>query len=219
MKREKLLRIADLMEEMASLFRELAEGSEGPVQSTLVKKFNDRDSGELVDDKGPDLFAFNVDPAFLRGEKLQGMTNGEPPIDNKQAEERVKELLKAKGFTLKKTKSKNVNPAIEHLAKFVGERYEHLRPLIQKIKRMQGTQKQIYLDLQEQPPQVISDVVGFLSQAKQAGLIPNFFYQKRLPAKRIICNPPVAPVAINFFTGEWLEIYALLILGQLWRGN
>lgn len=227
MKREKLLRIAELMEEMAGLFRELAEvGNIGAQQDQggweagrggVVSPQVVHEEEAPGDEEDLGLFSSEENdsegnhPLFL----VQDMEDGGDSVEEAQAEERVKELLRKRGFTLKRTKDKSLNPAIEHLARFVGERYAHLRPLMQKIRRMQGTQKQIHLDLQEQSPQVISDVMQFVNLAKQAGLIPGFFYQKRPPARKVICNPPVAPLAINFFTGEWLEVYALLTLRQL----
>ena len=50
------------------------------------------------------------------------------------------------------------------------------------------------------------------------GLIPEFKYN-RSPVKQVICWPPQTPLAINFITGRWLEIFVYKILEKFVREN
>jgi len=80
--------------------------------------------------------------------------------------------------------------------------------LIKAIKRAQSSRSALSLSLRDQPQEVIADVTLVASMASKAGLLPNYKYL-RSPQYRLFCDAPVSPIAINFFTGQWLELFAL----------
>ncbi|GAB6080685.1 hypothetical protein [Hydrogenophilus hirschii] len=96
----------------------------------------------------------------------------------------------------------------------MAKKYDTIRPLLQKVKQAQASGQGIYLNLQKEPQQTISDITNVATLANKAGLLPNYKYLKS-PKYQLFCDSPRSPVAINFFTGQWLELFALSVVREI----
>ncbi len=90
-------------------------------------------------------------------------------------------------------------------ARFLGGRFEHLRPFYERWKRALSLRKEFTLNLQDAPPRQISDAVQFALRLKEASLITDYQYHRLSRTLRVI--PAFSSDIINFVTGGWLERY------------
>ncbi len=97
------------------------------------------------------------------------------------------------------------------LASQMAKKYESIKPLLQRIKRAQSSGETITMKLASADQQQVNDITQMARLAHEAGLLPSFHYAKS-PVYQLRCAAPNSPVAINFFTGEWLELYAYAAL-------
>ncbi len=93
------------------------------------------------------------------------------------------------------------------VARHIATTYRACKPFLDAIKRNQGNGRAIVLDLRNKSALSCAALTTLGALAKRHCLLPNYRYL-RAPRSRIHCDPPVAPEAINFFTGGWLEMWA-----------
>jgi hypothetical protein len=97
------------------------------------------------------------------------------------------------------------------LAGVMGKKCATIKRFIDQIKRAQSSRRPISLDLSGSSQEAIADITLVAKMANQAGLLPNYRYLKS-PRYKLFADAPVSPLAINFFNGQWLELYALKIV-------
>lgn len=95
---------------------------------------------------------------------------------------------------------------LDSLAHFIATRYESVRPLVLELKRKQGTGGLIHLDLTDKPSPVVSDVCQLATRLRDLAFLSHYHYSGS-PRRELYARPSRDPVAINFFTGGWLERY------------
>lgn len=106
-------------------------------------------------------------------------------------------------------------PAGRRIARKIAENYLSVYPLLAKIKQTQGSGERFILNLRDRRDH-ISDLLSVANHLRDAGLLPDFRYLRN-PYYRLEASPPVAPEAINFLIGGWLELYASDLASSLVR--
>lgn len=104
--------------------------------------------------------------------------------------------------------------ALLPLAQHIASTHPRCEPLIQAIKRTQGTARGLRLNLQDTPQEHIAAITALGAQAARAQLLPGYRYRKS-PIRELSARPPRSPAAIAFFTGKWLEILVYDIASRL----
>jgi hypothetical protein len=189
-KQKALSRLAELLAEASQLLKLLAEdeGSTGPADQAPARE-ND------------------VAHQFVAVAKPEG--NDRPAAENGTDRGVTGELLKAKGITIRNV---GLVPSeaegLLTLAGLMGRKFRTVKPLLDQIKRAQSSRRAISIDLSKLPQDAVADITLVANLANRAGLLPNYRYLKS-PRYKLFSDAPVSPLAINFFTGQWLELYAL----------
>lgn len=186
---EVLVRVADLLEEASGLLRRLAEEGTESEDRRQVRSGGahgaEAPAPEVVESAG--------------GEVRERVT----------ADNETVRLLSEKGIGIRRIGDVSAEEeGLLTLARVMGRKASTIVPLVKAIKRAQSSRSALSLSLRDQPQEVIADVTLVASMASKAGLLPNYKYLKS-PQYRLFCEAPVSPVAINFFTGQWLELFAL----------
>ena len=97
----------------------------------------------------------------------------------------------------------------DRLARFLGERFQNLRPFYDAIKRrVSGSAHPRALKLTNAPPQMISDICQFGTDLFNNGFLKRYHYTRG--TRTLVFEPQMDGRVINFFTGDWLERYVLL---------
>lgn len=114
--------------------------------------------------------------------------------------------LKKRDLTLQNvTLLKGTEEPWDWFARFLGDRFEHLRPFYERWKRALSLRQEIILNLQDASPRQISDTVQFALKLKEAALIADYQYNSATRTLRV--SPVFDSDIINFVTGGWLERY------------
>lgn len=95
---------------------------------------------------------------------------------------------------------------LDWFARFLGERFAHLRPFYDEWKRSISRQREEFrIYMKDFPPNQISDIVQFAYRLYQYAMLENFNYAKgsRTLSAKVVMLPDI----INFVTGGWLERY------------
>ena len=124
-------------------------------------------------------------------------------------------LLQQRGVKIKSTNQLIAEEeGLLTLAGIMGMKYDTIRPLLHHIKRAQSSGRRIFLNLKDEPQENIADITLVANLSHKAGLLPSYKYVKS-PQYKLYCEPPISPIAINFFTGHWLELYALRVVRDI----
>ncbi len=186
------LRLSEILEEASQLLKILAEkDSTGPMY-------------EEVDCAVPELSAVNgtTTPNPEHSLEIGEYSQSHPTI----------QLLQEKGVTIKSVGSAFTEAeGLLKLAGIMGQKHATIKPFIDQIKRAQSSRRRIVMDLSKQSQESISDITLVADLTNKAGLLPNYRYSKS-PLYRLSSDAPVSPIAINFFTGQWLEFFALKVI-------
>ncbi len=189
-KRQALTRLSEIFSEASQLFKVLADMEEhgAPSDDFLHSESQIRaQSNEAVSSEASHA-ASNEERA------TGGLT---------------RKLLEEKGLVIQNIAQ--IPPQAEGLltlAGVMGQKYKTIRPFLSHIKKAQSSRRSISLDLSKFSQETIADITLVANLANQAGLLPNYRYLKS-PRYKLFADAPVSPLAINFFTGEWLELFAL----------
>lgn len=97
---------------------------------------------------------------------------------------------------------------IDSLSLFLGERYEALSDLLNKIKRAMQSGKTITHSLKNRSQQDVSSNCQFCTRLHQVAFLEQYRYL-RSPTYLIEAKPTTLPKARRFFAGQWLERYIL----------
>ncbi|GIW72390.1 MAG: hypothetical protein KatS3mg102_1932 [Planctomycetota bacterium] len=131
--------------------------------------------------------------------------------------ERVVEVLSACGVKVRRRRE--LEPgwlALGSLARNIGRKYRHVRPLLHQLKRHQGDGRRIAMQLRQLPQQQVADLTLVCTEAYRLGLLPSYRYL-RSPRFLLYTDPPQEPRGIEFFTGGWLELFAVHTALELLR--
>jgi len=183
-----LLRLADLFQEAATILRTLAESSEkkeSPIEA----------EAEAATDAAPDP------------EKAS------PAVSEPASQTRA--LLARRGVeVLRTTEIEEEERGLLTLARLMAQWHSAIKPLLQQIKRAQSSRQRVHLNLQHHSEAEIHAITQVATLAERAGLLPNYRYL-RSPTRQLFCDAPISPLAINFFTGRWLELFAFGVVRKL----
>lgn len=187
-----LRRLARILEELAGVLHELAGHETG---STALG------AGQV--DPGP-----GGDPT-VRSEpgpgSRPGGADGPDPL----------ELLEARGVRVEHTADPTVGgEGLVTLARFIGSKHATVSRFLLELKRARSSGRPVRLDLRDATQEELADITLLANHAYRAGLLPRYEY-RRSPRRLLLCEPPVSPVAINFFNGTWLELFALQTVREL----
>jgi hypothetical protein len=189
--RDILLRLSELFAEASKLFKALAAGQPSTCVRAIEETIGTVESSSPS--KIPEMYGASNDAS-----------KGDPEI--------TLNLLKNAGIQVKRTgKLPEGAEGLIMLANVMGKKHRTIEPLLHQIKRAQSSRQRIFMDLSGYTQEAISDITLVSSLANAAGLLPNYRYIKS-PSKKLSADAPVSPIAINFFTGQWLELYALNVV-------
>jgi hypothetical protein len=107
---------------------------------------------------------------------------------------------------------------LDWLARFLGERFDNLRPFYEEWKRSVSRQWRWFkIHMKDFPPAQISDIVQFAYRLHEYAMLENFNYSRG--SRMLWASVVILPDIINFVTGGWLERYigglAKSVIGRL----
>ena len=188
---DKLAQATDLLAKALAILRELANApaehqwSAAPIESAC--------GGVALDATGDQS---SVAPATTTSDDLLHIT----------------QLLAQRDITVRGSLQFNDNEqGLLTLAHVIGRKYATVERLLHKIKQAQSSRRHISMDLSRLPQQQIADITLVAHLAHKAGLLTGHQYTKS-PRYRLQLDAPRDPMAINFFTGQWLELFVAKIV-------
>jgi hypothetical protein len=102
-----------------------------------------------------------------------------------------------------------LDETFDRLARFLGERFHSIRPFYEAIKRRVGGHPYPRaVKLTDAPPRMITDICQFASDLYNNGFLSRYRYHKE--TRTLVFDLQMDGRVVNFFTGDWLERYALL---------
>ncbi len=106
--------------------------------------------------------------------------------------------------------------ALLMLSRLIAERYPLVRPFLQRVKRHQGDGSPFQMSLANAAQEEVGAITQLATLAHQAGLLAEYTYW-RSPRRLLRAAPSRHGLAINFFTGSWLELYIMQVVEQILR--
>jgi hypothetical protein len=193
-KKEILLRLSELFSDASELLKQLAAEEISHPPEDNVTSGEDSENHILTSESAINDRSLNVED---------------------YGDEATRSLLEEKGVTIRHIGQ--VPPEAEGLltlAGMMGQKIETIRPFLDQVKRAQSSRRRILMDLSRKSQDAISDITLIANLANKAGLLPNYWYS-RSPRYKLSVDAPVSPIAINFFNGQWLELYALKTIFEI----
>ncbi len=140
---------------------------------------------------------------------LQSLGEAEPPTVPAAEPSPLEQWLAERGLPIKRhLPSAASDPPLDRLARFLGERFEHLEPFYDALKQQVTGHESISLvDLRHASQTQLSDIVQFGHQLHSYGVLSNFRYLRG--ERRILFTVQKHGPLKNFITGGWLERYTL----------
>lgn len=136
-------------------------------------------------------------------------------LDNTIEGNKIVDYLAKKGITVKNVPT--VTPAdkiIDQLSEFIGKNYEAIYPIMKRIK--QNMQRGDYFteSIKSYQQNEIATICHFCTMLKNIAFLEQYTY-RRSPAYIIQAKTSNMPKAQMFFSGQWLERYALNTVKRL----
>lgn len=191
--RELLHRLAAWLEEGATLLRELAGGRGREAVGGAVR---------------------------LGGPGREDAASAAPDGEGSGAEDGccVLRLLEARGVRVRRTlELEEGDRGLLTLAGLMGRKLAHVRPLLDRIKRAVAGGRRVQMDLSRCSQETVADVTLVAGLAHRAGLLYNYQYLKA-PRFRLSFDVTAAETVTRFFTGRWLELFAVQALQRVEEG-
>lgn len=118
--------------------------------------------------------------------------------------------LGSKRITVKRVAtSSDLDGAFDQLSLFLGQRFTSIQPFYAAVKRrVAGSPYPRSLNMTEYPATTRSDICIFAKKLHASGFLSQCHYHKT--NRSLLFDPQPDGRVTNFFTGEWLERYALL---------
>ena len=115
--------------------------------------------------------------------------------------------LQEKNITVKTyVDSSHENTSLDNVAYFMGNRYNDIRKVYETIKRHLNKPNGFHLDLKNATQSEISASCQLCTTLYDIAFLSEYKYDKS-PRYFIHATPNKIPIAINFLTGHWLEIF------------
>ena len=115
--------------------------------------------------------------------------------------------LQEKNITVKTyVDSSHENTSLDNVAYFMGNRYNDIRKVYETIKRHLNKPNGFHLDLKNATQSEISASCQLCTTLYDIPFLSEYKYDKS-PRYFIHATPNKIPIAINFLTGHWLEIF------------
>jgi hypothetical protein len=147
-------------------------------------------------------------PELVPRDDLQASTA--PPAGDRTAQ--LPAWLAQRGVTIQREKGPAmVEEALLPIASLIGGQYDRVKLVVDALKRGNGEGTPQTVNLKDQPAVVVTSSVHLAHQLHQLALIEAFKYY-RAPAFQLHLTASRLPVAINFITGGWLELYVRTVL-------
>jgi len=189
--KELLRRLAAWLEEGAALLRELAGGPPGDAQE--------------AEPSGRGRLNQGAGAAGLEGSR------GVPQERPRQ----IRRLLEARGVRVRRTLELGEGDrGLLALAGLMGRKLANVRPLLDRIKRAIAGGRRVQMDLSRCSQEAVADVTLVAGLASRAGLLYNYQYLKA-PRFRLSFDITAADPVTRFFTGRWLELFAVQALQRV----
>lgn len=115
--------------------------------------------------------------------------------------------LQEKNITVKTyVDSFQENTSLDNIAYFMGNRYKDIRKVYETIKRHLNKPNGFHLDLKNSTQSEISASCQLCTTLYDIAFLSEYKYDKS-PRYFIHATPNKIPIAINFLTGHWLEVF------------
>jgi len=126
----------------------------------------------------------------------------------------IKNFLESKGINIKRMPPESeADEVINDLSNFLGRDYNSLSELLAVIKKKMQQGQPFSLSLRNYTQDDISKTCQFCKKLHQVAFLEEYRYFKS-PRFLITAKPSRLPKAINFFSGQWLERFALLCINS-----
>ena len=126
--------------------------------------------------------------------------------------------LSSRNITVKKYKQQeSADVVFDQLATFLGERFDSLRHVHDRIRRNLSTGSNFTLNLSSRSQEEIADSTQFCTLLHKYAFLSSYRYNKN--SKVIYATPQKDSKAINFFTGGWFERFVFLKVTSLLSQN
>ncbi len=96
------------------------------------------------------------------------------------------------------------DPLLDRLSFFLASRYQHLKPVLDRVKRTMQNGGSWFVNLAGRPQEVIASCCQFCYQLHAIAFLSEYRYH-RSPRCVIEARSSTVPEAQNFFSGQWLE--------------
>ena len=117
------------------------------------------------------------------------------------------EKLAEKNITIKTYQTKEEeNTSLDHISKFMGTRYHDIKKVYETMKRYLNKPYGFHLDLKNSTQAEITSSCQLCNNLYEIAFLSEYKYDKS-PRFCIHATPNKIPIAINFLTGHWLEIF------------
>lgn len=159
----------------------------------------------ILDERGINTFKDSNISKFLptSNEDKEGM-------DTEEITERqyiIEKYLSSRNITVKHINQEDeANRIKENIALFIGNRYNSIKIFFDQVKKNMNSGGSIKMDLKNKPQEDISNICQLATMLHEIAYLEEYEYQKS-PKYLLFAKPNRIPQAINFFSGQWLEIF------------
>jgi len=122
------------------------------------------------------------------------------------------EKLAEKGITVKTFVERDEeNTSLDYISKFMGTRYSEIKKVYETMKRYLNKPNGFHLDMKNSTQNEITASCQLCNNLYEIAFLSEYKYDKS-PKFFIHATPNKIPIAINFLTGHWLEIFIRRII-------
>lgn len=136
------------------------------------------------------------------------VSNDEIEIGNEAIKERqhiIEEFLTSRKITIKHIPfEEEGNEIQDKISIFMGNKYNLIKPFIDQVKLKMNSGGTIRMDLKNEAQEKISAICQLAHNLYEIAFLEEFTYL-RSPKYLLFATPNRIPVALNFFSGKWLE--------------
>ena len=127
--------------------------------------------------------------------------------------DRLTEFLEQKKIIINNIEKDECNTIFLQLAKYMGNNYYLIRDLMERIKCSISNGTRFIFPIKSYSQQSISAMCQLCTRLYDISFLRNYTYKKS-PNYIIEATPNRVPMAINFLTGKWFEIYVYQIIDK-----
>lgn len=132
---------------------------------------------------------------------------------------KIQRFLDSKGFEFLGTREiEDIKTDFIKIANIIGNSYLLVEKFIKEIKRNLAGAKKFTLYMRDYSDDEKCAICGLATTLKEHKFLKEYFYKKS-PHFLLTAKPDNSPELHNFYTGQWLEIYAANIVRTLFSGR